>query len=133
MVTEFPVSISEFCSCCDGAAIELSAGLFKTIESCTGSPEAPIACTCLNGSSQVNYYEPNDYILCMVMLLACFIMQCQERFSSTSGSCFLDTDRDGKPDYVVFIYIYDRKYAHMLIVHECMTCVLAYIFVICVR
>ena len=108
-MTEFPVSISEICSCCDGAAIKLSAGLFKTIESCTGSHEAPIACTCLNGSSQVINYEPYDYILCMVMFLACFIMQCQERFSSTSGSCFLDTDRDGKPDYVVFIYIYDRK------------------------
>ena len=58
VVTEFSswtphVSISEFCSCCDGAAIELSASLFKTIESCTGSHEAPIACTCLNGSSQV--------------------------------------------------------------------------------
>ena len=43
------------------------------------------------------------------MLFACFIVQCQQRFSSTRGSCFLDTDRDGKPDYMVFIYIMNKE------------------------
>ena len=60
------------------------------------------------------------------MLLAYFIVQCQPRFSSTSGSCFLDTDRDGKPDYMVFIYCIMKKEIDMLI----NTCVLTYIFVL---
>ena len=52
---KFAVPMSDFCSCCDSAAIELSARLLKTTKGCTGSHEAPTACTCLNGLSQVSY------------------------------------------------------------------------------
>ena len=48
------------------------------------------------------------------MLLVYFIVQCQQRFSSTSGSCFLDTDRDGKPDYMVFLYVMKKEISMLI-------------------
>ena len=39
-------------------------------------------------------------------------IQCQHRFGSVNGSCFLDFDRDGKPDYEVCMTLYDSHSVH---------------------
>ena len=40
-------------------------------------------------------------------------MQCQPRFSFADGLCFLDTDRDKKPDYEVSMI---HRYTVMIII-----------------